>query len=149
MDHAIVNLPELHLIGMGVDCPQSDTSGIAPLWERCMQRWDELPGEHCAWGVCVEVPGGFRYYCALRVDAAMNPPQDFESLTIPASKYLQVRFRGTPDRIGPEFGRIFQELMPELGLSIRPGLTCLEEYLHDESDEKPEQLRANLYVQML
>jgi predicted transcriptional regulator YdeE len=148
MEHAFVELPDMRLAGLDVNCPGFDTSGIPPLWERFVPRLEQLR-PHGVWGASLPAADGFRYLAGMQLadDSAM--PADFVVETIPGGRYLRTPFFDTPDKMSAEFQRVFHELLPSLGLSIKPGFCCLEEYLHDESDAQTGKLRCNLYVQLL
>ena len=148
MQHEFVELPAMQLTGLAVDCPGFDTSGIPPLWERFIPQIQGL--EHRGvWGASLPAKDGFRYMAGLVLDAGASVPDGFSVEDIPGGKFLKVDFFDTPDKMPAAFQRIFHELLPALGESIKPGFLCLEEYLHDESDPGSGKLRVELYVQLL
>ena len=148
MEHEIVELTEMRLTGLAVDCPGFDTSGIPALWERFIARCNEVPAAGGIWGASLPASNGFRYLAGVETSAGAAPPQDFESAVIPGGTYIKVPFRGRPDRMGSEFGRIFEELLPSFGYSIKPGFCCLEEYLDEAHDPETGAMSANLYVEL-
>lgn len=148
MDYEIVELPAMRLVGMAVDCKNYDTSGVPALWERFVPRIGEVPAARGVWGVSLPAADGFRYLAGLAVGAEAGLPAGFEAVTVPAGKYIKVRFDGAPDKMSQEFTRIFAELLPKLGYNPQAGLLSLEEYLAEGPDPQTGAMAANLYVQL-
>lgn len=148
MAHEIVERQPMRLIGMSVDCPGGDISGIGPLWERLMARWGEIAGAKGAWGADWPAGDGFCYLAGMEVDAAASVPEGFTAVAIPGGKYLKVPWRGVPKDMSAEMKRILYELIPALSLAVHPDCHCLEEYLPDGYDEQTGAFDTNLYVQL-
>lgn len=149
MAHEIIERQDMRLIGMCVDCPGFNISGIAPLWERFITRWNEIENAKGTWGISLPALDGFRYMAGMEVEATTVIPAGFESVTVPGGRYLKVPWHGLPKDMSAEFQRIFRDLMPSLGLSIKSGFHCLEEYLPEGHDETTGAMSTNLYVQLL
>ena len=152
--HEFVELPGMTLTGMAIDCPGFDTSGIPALWDRFITRCYELaaegklPQDKVVWGASLPAADGFRYLAGFEGDLGPDVPSDFESATLPPARYIKVPFKGLPSEMGAQFQRIFHEVMPPLGHSIKPGFHCLEQYPPDPFDEATGQLSADLYVEL-
>ena len=148
MEHEIVELQEMRLAGLAVDCKGYDTSGIPALWGRFFSRSSEIPAMGGVWGASLPITDGFRYLAGFQVGLDASLPSGIEAVAVSAGKYLKVPFQDTPDKMSQEFSRIFGELLPALGYQVKPGSICLEEYLSEGMDPQTGAMKANLYVKL-
>jgi predicted transcriptional regulator YdeE len=147
VEHRIVDLPAFTVVGLGVDCPGFDTSGLAGAWERFLSRMGELPAEG-TFGAGLPRQNGFYYVAGAKVPAGTSVPTGMEAAAIPGAKYFSVHFAGQPSQMGAAFSRMFSELIPAAGLQFAPGPVCLEEYGPDCHDAATGTLSCDLYVQL-
>jgi AraC family transcriptional regulator len=148
MSHEIVERGPLQLSGLALNCPGFDTSGIPPLWDSFIPRLGELAGCQGVWGACLPAKEGFKYLAGAELTVAEPLPAGFETVQIPAGKYLKAPFNDHPSKMSAEFQRIFQDLIPSLGLQVEPGCHCLEEYLSEGHDPVTGAMKVNLYVEL-
>ena len=148
MEHSVENLPAMTIIGMGVDCPGYDSSGIGPKWEAFNARRDELPAGGRSWGISLPRADGFYYIGGLEVPDGTPVPQGMEGTQTPAANYFALDFHDSPDKLGPTWSRMFSELVPGAGLTHAPGPVCMEEYGPDWHDETNGKFRLKLYLQL-
>ncbi len=148
MAHEIVERGTMRLSGMAVDCPGFDTSGISPLWDRFIPRLSELAGCQGVWGACLPANDGFKYVAGAELAEVQPLPAGFETVEVPAGRYLKAPFHDHPSKMSAEFQRIFSDLIPSLGLQVQPGCHCLEEYLSDGHDPVTGAMKVNLYVEL-
>ncbi len=147
MEHEVVNMDGFNVIGLGLDCAQGETEGIGPLWEKqFFPRFKELNPTQRIVGVSFGRPGGFRYMAAAEASADAAVPEGMEAATVPAGRYVKVRFVGKPQEMPATFDAIYGKLLPAEGL-VQAGVTvCLEDYPHDCMDEATGTLTCDLYV---
>jgi predicted transcriptional regulator YdeE len=148
MDHQIVELTEVTVIGLGVDCPGFDVSGIGPTWDTFVQREGELPIGGRIWGVSLPRVNGFHYIAGNECPPDTAVPRGMELATIPAARYYCLPFFDHPSQMPAAFSSIFHSLAAASGKRIAAGPVCLEEYPDDWHDEVSGKFRCRLYVQL-
>jgi predicted transcriptional regulator YdeE len=148
MEYEIVQLEPRTVVGLGINCPGFDTSGIGPKWDELTARKTELPDSPRAWGVSRVAGDGFYYLAAFEVPPGSPTPAGMEVWEIPGDEFLCLPFHDTPDKLGTAFSRIYGELIPRAGRQPAPGALSLEEYAGDWHDEAAGKFRMNLYVQL-
>lgn len=147
MEHTIEEFAAFTVIGLGLDCPGFDGSGIGGLWTQFNVRAGELPAGR-VWGAGLPRENGFYYIAGHQVAEGTPVPDGMEATEIPAAKYFHVEFHDHPSQMGPTYSRMFSELIPAAGLKHAPGPVCLEDYPPDWHDEAAGKFRCNLYVQL-
>lgn len=147
MEHTVEELAPFTLIGLGLDCPGFDNSGIGALWSRFNARAGELPPGR-VWGVGLPRENGFYYIAGHQVPDGTAVPEGMEATEVPGGRYFRLEFHDSPAQLGPAYSRIFSELLPAAGLKTPRGPVCLEDYPADFMDEAAGTFRINLYVQL-
>jgi predicted transcriptional regulator YdeE len=145
--YIIVKLALLTVIGLGVDCPGYDASGIGPAWDRFAKRAAELPAGP-VWGVSLPRVDGFYYVAGQQVPAATPVPEGMEAALIPAGDYYCVSFDDHPSKLPETWKRIFEEDLPAAGLETVDGPLALEEYGPGWNDMEHGKFHLKLYVQL-
>jgi predicted transcriptional regulator YdeE len=146
--HSVVDFAATTVIGLGLDCPGFDFSGVGPLWDRFAPRMTELPAGGRVFGVGLPRADGCYYIAGVEVPEGTALPEGMEQTVIPAAQYFRVHFHDRPDAMGAMFGRIFSELIPAAGLRHAPGPVCLEEYGPGWHEEEAGKFNIHLYVQL-
>jgi predicted transcriptional regulator YdeE len=148
MEHTVVTSPKLTVVGLGVDCPGYDGSGIGERWMQFNARCGELPEHGRAIGVSLPRENGFYYVAGYAVQPGTAVPEGMEAAEVPAAEYYCYRFYDHPSQMPAAFGRIFHEGLAEAGRKTPHGPVCWEEYPPDWHDEAAGKFKCDLYVQL-
>jgi predicted transcriptional regulator YdeE len=148
VEHTIVSSPAVTVIGLGVDCPNYDGSGIGECWMRFNSRQGELPAGGRALGVSLPRENGFYYVAGHEVPAGTPVPEGMETAEIPAADYFCYQFHDRPEQMPAAFGRIFHEGLSSAGVKAAAGPVCWEHYPPDWHDEAAGKFRCELLVQL-
>ena len=148
MEHTVVDMQAFTVVGLGLDCPNFDASGIGELWTRFNARCSELPDGGRVLGVGLPRQNGFYYIAGHEVPAGTPVPEGMESTLVPGGRWFKVHFYDHPSQMGPTFGKMFSELIPAAGLQHKPGPVCLEEYPPDWHDEANQKFKCDLFVEL-
>jgi predicted transcriptional regulator YdeE len=148
MDYTVENIEKFSVVGMGLDCPNFDGSGIGDLWTRFNARASEVPHEGRVVGIGLPRPNGFYYIAGHEVPEGTAAPDGMESTVVPGAPYFHLPFHDHPSQMGPTFSLMFSQLIPAAGLKHEPGPVCWEEYPPDWHDEEHGMFRCELYVQL-
>jgi AraC-like DNA-binding protein/predicted transcriptional regulator YdeE len=144
---SVVERPAQRVVGLGLDCPGYDGSGIGALWGRLFARAAELPPTEHGIGAGLPRPDGYYYIAGWAVEEAGVPPQ-MEAATLPAAHYFRVPFHDQAPLLSRAFSTVFCELLPAAGLSPVYGPVCFEDYPPDCHDPLAGTLRCDLFVQL-
>jgi predicted transcriptional regulator YdeE len=111
----IEDRPACTAIGIGMDCPNHDTSGIGSLWDSFIPRLAELPPAAQTYGISLPLPSGgtgFRYYaCAIVPDGTLAP-EGMEAVALPACRFLVREFHDTMDKLPAAFQELYRTDIP-------------------------------------
>lgn len=147
MAQEIVEMAAFTVIGIGVDCPGFDASGIGGAWDNFLARRSELPEGSC-WGVSLPRENGYYYLACQQVPDGTAVPQGMEAAVVPGARYLRMNFDEHPAQMPLAFRRLFAEVLPQAGLQHAPGPVCLEDYPQGFMDEAAGLFHIHLYVQL-
>lgn len=147
MAQEIVEMAAFTVIGIGVDCPGFDASGIGAAWDTFAARRGELPEGSC-WGVSLPRENGYYYLAGQQVLPGTAVPEGMETARVPSARYLRVDFDEHPSQMPAAFRRLFAEVLPAAGLQHAPGPVCLEDYPPGFMDEAAGLFHIHLYVQL-
>jgi predicted transcriptional regulator YdeE len=147
--HEIVELNAFEVIGLSLDCPGDDTSGIEALWQRLFGYFVDLSPQERIVGVSYSTPDGFRYVAGAEMPAGSPVPSGMQRDIVPAARWITLQFNDKPEKMQGVFTMIFDELIPKLGLQQAPAPICLEVYPEDCMDEEAGTLKADLFVQLM
>ena len=144
----VVELKAFTAIGLGVDAPGFDPSGIPATWEQFMLRQAELGERGAVYGVSRLREDGF-YYVVGAEHAALDPlPEGMEQVDVPAGKYFRHHYSGPAMELGNEYMRLFMELLPAAGLTAVEGGLAVEAYPEQAFDEETGTMTLTIYVQL-
>ena len=141
-DHGIVQLNTVNVIGLGLDCPNYDFSGVGELWNRVLARHAEIADSGTAYGISVPQQGGARYIAGFASNGSV--PEGMEAVELQGGDYYRLHFHDHPSKLGEAFGRLYMELIPASGRQPVQGGPCFEEYAGDWHEEAAG--KFNLYI---
>lgn len=147
--HEIVDLEGFEVIGLSLDCPGDDTSGIEALWQRLFVFFVDLSPQDRIVGVSFSTPDGFRYVAGAEMPVGSPLPSGMQRDIVPMGRWIKLQFNDKPEKMKDTFTMIFDELLPRLELKHAPAPICLEVYPEDCMDEEAGTLKADLYVQLM
>ncbi|MEZ5337783.1 MAG: AraC family transcriptional regulator [bacterium] len=148
LPHGVDEMAAFEVIGMGVDCPDFDNSGIGPLWWRFIERLDELGSTGRIVGISYPRENGYYYVAGAEVPAGTELPDGLQHAHVPGGNYFRSQYHDLATRMGTAFSPIFSELLPAAGLTPATEPICIEDYPPDFHDEDAGTFRLDLYVQL-
>lgn len=148
MEHSIVELDGFQIIGLGIECPGFDGSGIGELWGQFFQRFGELPQTGRIIGASYPRSDGYYYIAGAEVPAGTAVPQGMVAASVPAARYFKVLFHDKAPKMATAFSPIFSEMLPAAGLEPAADPVCLEDYPEDFMDEEAGTMKLDLLVQL-
>jgi predicted transcriptional regulator YdeE len=145
---SVVECAELVVMGLGLDCPGYDGSGIGMLWGRYFSRHAELPAGGRCIGAGLPRADGYFYIAGSEVPAATALPAGMERTLIPAASYFKIRFCDKAAQLNKAYNTMFSELLPGAGLRPVYGPVCIEDYPEDGYDPATDTLKCDVYIQL-
>lgn len=147
MEYDIVELEAFQVCGLGLDCPNDDTSGIDALWDRFLARAGEVAGSEL-YGVSHGNPGGFYHVAGAKVAGEPAVPEGMELTAVPGGRYMRVAFDGDPQKIARTFDALLDEVIPQAGLRAAEPGCCLEAYPEDSWNPETSTMKLDLLVRL-
>lgn len=148
MDHDVREMTGFRVVGLGLDCPGFDGSGIGKLWGDLFCRMKELKPIGRMFGISLPRENGYYYIAGAEVAAADSVPEGMEEVQVPDARWFRVHFMDKAPKMSTAFGPIFSEMLPAAGLKPAESPLCLEDYPPDCMDEAAGTLKCDLYVQL-
>lgn len=138
------------LVGMKIECTESDTSNIVEVWHQFGPMIVSVPGKvgSLAFGVIWDShnqDGRFRYMAAVEHEANAPIPDGMQVLEIPAMDYAVFEHDGSLDNLKGTIHAIFSDWVPTAGEKLAVFPSMLEVY-GDEFDPQTSSGRIELWV---
>ena len=145
----IVTMAEWTAVGLMLECPDYECSGIATLWERLRGFLGRSSGITEGYGISLPLPSSTRgncYWAAVRLMPGDSLPAGLSSIAIPAKRYASWPFHDAPGKLPQAFGEIFSTRLLAAGLHQDPDWIAIEHYPPDWHDMAAGKIRCDLMV---
>ncbi len=145
METRIINLPAMHVVGMGY-VGKNENAEISSMWGDFIPRVHEIQGKlypEVMLGVCGDAreDGSFRYVAGFEVDANAPVPDGMTTFEVPAATYVIVTQHGELSDekcgLGAALNFVYREWLPTSGYqrADTPDLEWYDKRFHPGQEE--------------